>query len=108
MNTIEHYRDEAGHVPFQAWLDFFKDKQAKARIVFRLAKVSAGNFGDCKPCREGVWELREDFGPGYRLYYARNGKTVVLLLYGGDKSTQKADIVRAVEYWKDHQWRNAT
>lgn len=107
MNTLEHYRDEAGHVPFQAWLDSFKDKQAKARIVFRLAKVSAGNFGDCKPCREGVWELREDFGPGYRVYYARNGKTVVLLLYGGDKSTQKADIVRAVEYWKDYQWRNA-
>jgi len=106
MNILEHYRDEAGHVPFQAWLDSFRDKHAKARIAFRLAKVSAGNFGDCKPCREGVWELREDFGPGYRVYYARNGKTVVLLLYGGDKSTQKADIVRAVEYWKDYQRRN--
>ena len=80
MNTIEHYRDNAGHVPFQIWLDSFKDKQTKARIAFRLVKVAAGNFGDCKPCREGVWELREDFGSGYRVYYARNGKTVVLLL----------------------------
>lgn len=85
----------------------FKDKQAKARIAFRLAKVAAGNFGDCKPCREGVWELREDFGPGYRLYYARNGKTVVLLLCGGDKRSQDADIGRAVEYWKNYQRRNA-
>jgi putative addiction module killer protein len=107
MNTIEHYRDNAGHVPFQIWLDSFKDKQTKARIVFRLAKVAAGNFGDCKPCREGVWELREDFGPGYRVYYARNGKTVVLLLCGRDKRNQAADISRAVECWKDYQRRNA-
>jgi putative addiction module killer protein len=73
-----------------------------------LAKVAAGNFGDCKPCREGVWELREDFGPGYRVYYARNGKSVVLLLYGGDKRSQAADISRAVECWKDYQRRNTT
>lgn len=91
MNTIEHYRDESGCVPFQIWLDSFKDKQAKG-----------------KPCREGVWELREDFGPGYRVYYARNGKTVVLLLCGGDKRSQDADISRAVKCWKDYQRRNAT
>jgi putative addiction module killer protein len=106
MNTIEHYRDETGRVPFQAWLDSLRDKQAKARIAFRLTKVAAGNFGDCKPCRDGVWELREDFGPGYRVYYACNGKTVVLLLYGGDKHSQDADISRAVECWKDYQRRN--
>lgn len=69
--------------------------------------MAAGNFGDCKPCREGVWELREDFGPGYRVYCARSGKTVVLLLCGGDKRKQDADISRAVEYWKDYQRRNA-
>lgn len=107
MNTIEHYRDEYGHVPFQVWLDSLKDRLVKARIVFRLAKVAAGNLGDCKPCRDGVWELREDFGPGYRVYYARSGKTVVLLLCGGDKRGQNADISRAVDYWKDYQRRNA-
>ena len=60
-------------------------------------------------CRFGhqVWELREDFGPGYRVYYARNGKTVVLLLCGGDKRSQGSDIGRAVEYWKNYQQRNA-
>ena len=107
MKAIEHYRDETGHVTFQAWLDSLRDKQAKARIAFRLANLAAWNFGDCKPCREGVWELREDFGPGYRVYYARNGKTVVLLLCGGDKRSQDADISRAAEYWKDYQRRNA-
>ncbi|MFP5381139.1 MAG: type II toxin-antitoxin system RelE/ParE family toxin [Gammaproteobacteria bacterium] len=107
MNVIEHYCDERGHVPFRAWFDSLKDAQAKARIAFRLAKVATGNLGDCKPCRDGVWELREDFGPGYRVYYARSGKTVLLLLCGGDKRGQNADIGRAVDYWKDYQRRNA-
>lgn len=94
-------------MPFRAWFDSPNDAQAKARIAFRLAKVAAGNLGDCKPCRDGVWELREDFGPGYRVYYARSGKTVLLLLCGGDKRGQNADIGRAVDYWKDYQRRNA-
>lgn len=75
--------------------------------TLRPAKVAAGTFGDCKPCRDGVWKLREDYGPGYRVYYARSGKTVVLLLCGGDKRSQPADIDRAVAYWKDYQLRKA-
>ncbi len=106
--SIEHYREASGRVPFQDWIDGLKDKATKARIAFRLAKVAAGNLGDCKPCRDGVWELREDFGPGYRLYYARSGKTIILLLCGGDKRSQGADIEHAVACWKDYQRRKAS
>lgn len=107
-HSIEHYREASGHIPFQAWIDGLKDKATKARIAFRLAKVAAGNFGDCKPCRDGVWELREDFGPGYRIYYARSSKTVILLLCGGDKRSQSTDIEHAVACWKDYQRRKAS
>jgi len=67
--------------------------------------LEQGNFGDFKPCREGVHELRVDIGPGYRVYYAQAGKTIVLLLNGGTKKTQSADIARACEYWRDWQTR---
>lgn len=107
-HAIEHYREANGQVPFQAWIEGLKDKATKARIAFRLAKLAAGNFGDCKPCRDGVWELREDFGPGYRIYYARSGKTIVLLLCGGDKRSQQTDIERAVACCKDYQRRKAS
>ena len=107
-HSIEHYREASGHIPFQAWIGGLKDKATKARIAFRLARVAAGNFGDCKPCRDGVWELREDFGPGYRIYYARSSKTVILLLCGGDKRSQSADIEHAVACWKDYQRRKAS
>ena len=108
MISIEHYREENDHVPFQEWIDTLKDKRVKARITFRLAKVATGTIGDCKPCRDGVWELREDFGPGYRIYYAKSGKTAVLLFGGGVKRSQVADIDRAVAYWKDYQRRKAS
>ncbi len=68
--------------------------------------MAAGNFGDCKPLQDGVWELRIDHGPGYRVYYAQAGKKVLLLLIGGDKSKQQADINKAVGYWKD--WNRRT
>jgi len=64
------------------------------------------NFGDHKPCRDGVWELRIDVGPGYRVYYAISGSKIVLLLCGGDKRTQSADISRACEFWHDWQRRS--
>jgi len=66
--------------------------------------MALGNFGDCKPCGNGVWELRIDLGPGWRLYYALTGQTVVLLLCGGNKDTQQTDIARAGAYWQD--WQN--
>jgi len=82
---------------FAAWLEKLRDLKGKARILSRLDAAVLGNFGDCEPVGEGVSEMRIHFGPGYRLYYARRGTQVYLLLVGGDKSTQKRDIKTALE-----------
>ncbi len=84
------------------------DDRAAAKIAVRLNRLAAGNFGDNKPLGEGVWELRIDWGPGYRVYYAMVGRKCVLLLCGGDKRKQTADVKRAKEYWKDTQRRTTT
>lgn len=102
---IRHYRDAAGRDCFQQWLEGIPDRQAKIRVLQRVNRLTAGNFGDCKPCREGVWELRIDWGPGYRVYYAQTGKTTILLLAGGDKRKQGEDIERAVKYLADYRRR---
>ena len=81
------------------------DRQARARVVVRVLRMATGNFGDCKPLRDGVWELRIDWGPGYRVYYAQAGKRLILLLAGGDKRRQTADIDTAVNRWNDWQHR---
>ena len=106
MCEIRHYLTASGKNPFEQWLDSLRDAKAEARIAARIARLAAGNFGDCKPLRDGVWELRIDWGPGYRVYYAMSGRTCVLLLCGGDKRRQSADINRAVEYWNDYQRRS--
>lgn len=80
---------------------------ARIAVDRRVNRVELGNFGDHEFCRDGVWELRIDVGPGYRVYYALAGKTVVLLLCGGDKRKQNADIDRAYEYWQDWQRRTS-
>jgi putative addiction module killer protein len=82
---------------FDRWLSELKDKVAKARILQRLDAAMEGNFGDCEPVGEGVLEMRIHVGPGYRVYYTRRAERVYLLLLGGDKSTQKRDIKRAIE-----------
>lgn len=82
------------------------DRQARARVLVRVLRMAAGNFGDCKALSNGVWELRIDHGPGYRVYYARAGERLILLLVGGDKRRQQADIGAAVEYWKDWKRRH--
>lgn len=84
---------------FTQWLASLKDLKARAKIIVRLRQVEAGNFGDVKPVGGGVSEMRVDFGPGYRLYFAREGRVVYLLLNGGDKSTQARDIKRAIAMW---------
>jgi putative addiction module killer protein len=84
-----------------------KDRQARARINARLARLVGGNFGDSEPVGEGVMELRIDWGPGYRVYFARLGQVVVLLLCGGDKRMQDKDIKRAKDYFKDYKARTA-
>jgi putative addiction module killer protein len=82
---------------FDSWLSVLKDKVAKARILQRLDAAAAGNFGDCEAVGEGVSEMRIHVGAGYRVYYTRSAEAVYLLLVGGDKSSQKRDIKRAIE-----------
>ena len=105
MFTVEYFVAVDGVVPVDRWLDGLADKEAVARIVTRIERMKRGVFGDCKPLRDSVWELRIDHGPGYRLYYSMVGKTVVLLLCGGDKRKQAADIERAVLNLQDYKQR---
>ncbi|MBL0285415.1 MAG: type II toxin-antitoxin system RelE/ParE family toxin [Zoogloea sp.] len=99
------YQRDDGREPFTEWLNGLRDKLAQARIRIRLRQVQAGNFGDSEPVGEGVIELRVHVGAGYRVYCGRHGKTVVLLLCGGDKSSQVADIKRAKELWSEWKRR---
>lgn len=78
------------------WLDDLRDIRARARIQVRIERMAAGNAGDVKPVGEGVSELRIDYGPGYRVYFTKRGNKVVILLAGGDKSSQSADIKTAL------------
>ena len=103
MFELLHYQKKDGPDLFGLWLEGLKDRQAKARITARLLRLHNGNFGDCKPVGEGVWEQRIDWGLGYRVYYAIENKRVVLLCDGGDKRTQDADITRAIGRWKEWQ-----
>jgi putative addiction module killer protein len=105
MIEIRHYLTTAGTDVFEEWFDSLSDAKAEARIAARIARLAAGNFGDCKPLMEGVWELRIDWGPGYRVYYAMIGRMCVLLLCGGDKRRQSADISRAIAFWNDYKRR---
>ena len=82
---------------FDEWIDALRDRRAAARIFLRIERIEDGNLGDVKPVGEGISEMRIHFGPGYRLYFTQRGKTIVLLLCGGDKSTQDKDIRRAVQ-----------
>ena len=82
---------------FAAWFAGLRDHQARARITVRIRRLSLGNPGDVKPVGGGVSEMRVDYGPGYRVYFARRGDLVVVLLCGGDKRSQSRDIARAIE-----------
>jgi putative addiction module killer protein len=82
---------------FDAWLSALKDRIGRARIIHRIRSAEQGNFGDCEPVGEGVSEMRIHVGPGYRAYFTRRAEVVYLLLVGGDKSSQKRDIKRAIE-----------
>ncbi len=99
---LKHYRLSDGSAPFLDWLSDLKDKVVRLRIAKRLDQIHNGNFGDHQSVGGGVWELRLHFGPGFRVYYGLDGDEVVLILCGGDKSTQNKDISKAQEYWKDH------
>jgi putative addiction module killer protein len=103
---IEIYVGRDNKAPFEAWLRKLKDRDARARIQARIARLRLGNPGDCKSAGGGVYELRVDYGPGYRVYFAQVGSTIILLLCGGDKRTQQPDIKKARQYLEDFQQRS--
>jgi|SRR5882672_8505956 len=91
---------------FERWISGLRDRQARARILVRIDRLAGGNSGDVRPVGSGVSELRIDFGPGYRVYFAQKGEWLVVLLCGGDKRTQSGDIKRAlglVEQWREQE-----
>ena len=102
MYTIKHFEKD-GHDLIREWLMKMRDKRARATVLRRLDRLASGNFGDHCYCRDGVWELRIDVGPGYRVYYGMGHQMIILLLCGGDKRKQQADISSAVAYWENIQ-----
>ena len=108
MIEIRHYVSQSGRDVFDDWLTRLADARAQAKIASRINRLAAGNIGDCKSLRQGLFELRIDWGPGYRVYYAMIGRECALLLCGGDKRKQAADIERAAEYLKDYKERTGT
>ena len=108
MTDIQIYSDSAGRAPFVQWLEALPDRQGRAAIKARLSRLQAGNFGDCKPLRDGVQELRIDKGPGYRVYLSRQGPVLVLLLCASDKADQDRAIRQAIEHLSDWKQRGRT
>lgn len=96
------YVDARGKEPFTEWLLKLRDVMGLKRILARIARLQQGNFGDCEPVGEGVSELRMFFGPGYRVYFGEDRSSIVILLCGGDKATQKEDIQQAKIYWREY------
>lgn len=106
MIQVVHYEAGSGADVYQEWLDGLRDRGTRVRITRRVDRIEQGNFGNHKFERDGIWALRLDFGPGYRVYYNKTGEAVVLLLCGGDKSTQDRDIDKAVKYLQDFNRRD--
>ena len=101
-----YYQTRDGRRPVADWLSSLRDSSAAARIVARVQRLTLGLRGDWKSVGSGLFELRIDHGPGYRVYCAQDGSRWIVLLCGGDKRTQKGDIERAYEYWQDYQARS--
>lgn len=106
MIDVRRYQCVHGAVPLTEWLADLRDARVRAKLEIRFRRISMGLFGDTKPVGEGVLELREDIGPGYRVYIGRHGAALVILLCGGDKRSQDKDIQLAKEYWMDWKRRN--
>ncbi len=103
---VEFYRNSNGQEPFSQWLLSIQDQSTQDRILARLERLESGNLGNYISVGSGVFELRLDFGPGYRIYFGQVGNTIVLLLCGGDKSSQTRDIKRAKTYWLEYKERH--
>mgnify|MGYP001597923899 CR=1 FL=1 len=105
MIEIFRYQAANGQEPLTEWLRSIRDRQAQAKIRIRLKRLEAGVFGDCESVGDGVLELREHLGAGYRVYFGRHGQSIVILLCGGSKKTQATDIKTAKDYWTDWKRR---
>ena len=102
---LDYFTTTTGQKPFKEWLEALRDINGRAKVRVRLDRARLGNLGDHKHVDAGVWELRIDYGPGYRVYFAKDGERLLLLLIGGDKETQPKDIKTAVSYWQNYQER---
>lgn len=100
---LQIYQTPNGREPFTEWLKSIRDQKIRTRIQARLDRLVDGNFGDCEPVGEGISEIRLHFGEGYRIYFGEVENIIVLLLCGGDKSSQKRDIERAKTYWQEYK-----
>ncbi len=105
--TLEIYRDQNGNEPFEKWLSKIKDETTERRIRQRLSRIeNTGNLGHYRRLGGGISEIKVDIGPGYRIYFGKIGKDIILLLRGGDKDSQDQDIPRAKEDWEEHKSRS--
>jgi putative addiction module killer protein len=103
--TRRIYLTTAGKAPYEEWLDNLGDMVGRAKIKVRIERATLGNFGDHRAIGGGVLELKINYGPGYRVYLGLHGSEMLILLCGGDKSTQETDITKAHSYWKDYKRR---
>jgi putative addiction module killer protein len=103
---VENYVRPDDSCPFEDRISSLRDTKTRAKIHARMARVRLGNLGDCKSVGSGVLELIIDYGPGYRVYLGQVGTKLVILLCGGDKSSQTEDIRKAIEYWEDYKNRD--
>lgn len=106
--TVENYTKADGTEPITEWLENLRDVMAETRLAARFRRLALGNPGDYKSVGDGVYELRVDYGPGYRVYFAFSDTRIVILLCGGTKKTQQADIATARQYWKEFQQRSTS
>src|ERR1700693_5753161 len=104
MVDVLEYIDSSGHSPHRKWFDKL-DAQAAAKVTTALVRLSLGNFSQVKGVGAGVFEYRIDSGPGYRIYFGKDGERLIILLGGGTKQRQPQDIENAAEYWQDYQRR---
>ncbi len=106
MITIREYLDPQGCSPFADWFDSL-NAAAAAKVTSMLARIEQGNFSSVKGVGAGVYESRIDFGSGYRIYFGKDGETIVILLGGGTKKRQSRDILSAQDHWTDYKARKA-
>ena len=105
VKTCQIYQTKDGKTPYEDWLNGLKDVVGRAKIRVRVDRATLGNFGDHRSVGAGITELKIDFGPGYRVYLGQHGTDIIVLLCGGDKSTQEKDIAKAHQYWEDYRRR---